>query len=150
MWDTAGQERFKSLIPSYLKNAHSIILTYDITSKASFNSLDQWLKDIKNQVKENVMIIVAGNKVDLKNRRTVSKEEAEKFCAEKELPYVETSAITGEGIQKLFDTITRSFYDAPPVNEIINQDKPVVLEPEKENKEKKKKKKCCGGGKKKE
>ena len=34
MWDTAGQERFKSLIPSYLKNAHCIILTFDITKKA--------------------------------------------------------------------------------------------------------------------
>jgi GTPase SAR1 family protein len=32
MWDTAGSERFKSLIPTYLKNANSIILTYDITS----------------------------------------------------------------------------------------------------------------------
>jgi len=32
MWDTAGSERFKSLIPTYLKNANAIILTYDITS----------------------------------------------------------------------------------------------------------------------
>ena len=36
MWDTAGSERFKSLIPTYLKNANSIILTYDITSKFNF------------------------------------------------------------------------------------------------------------------
>ena len=39
MWDTAGQERFKSLIPSYLKNANCVILTYDITEKSSFTSL---------------------------------------------------------------------------------------------------------------
>lgn len=32
MWDTAGSERFKSLIPTYLRNAHAIILTFDITS----------------------------------------------------------------------------------------------------------------------
>src|SRR5690348_16680891 len=45
MWDTAGSERFKSLIPSYIKNANAIILAYDITSKSSFSSLDKWLTD---------------------------------------------------------------------------------------------------------
>lgn len=145
MWDTAGQERFKSLIPSYLKNAHSIILTFDITVKSSFSSLNQWLKDIKNQVKENVLIIIVGNKIDLKSKRTVTQEEAEKFCSEKELQYVETSAITGEGIKKLFEIITRSFYDNPP--EYAEKDKTIVLDqPEDINKPKKKK--CCGGGKK--
>ena len=50
MWDTAGQERFKSLIPSYLKNANCVILTYDITDKSSFTSLNKWLSDVKDNV----------------------------------------------------------------------------------------------------
>ena len=54
MWDTAGQERFKALIPSYLKNAHSIILTFDITAKSTFNSLSKWLQEIKDHVQDNV------------------------------------------------------------------------------------------------
>jgi Ras-related protein Rab-6A len=36
MWDTAGSERFKSLIPTYLKNAHAIIFAFDITSNNKF------------------------------------------------------------------------------------------------------------------
>ena len=72
MWDTAGQERFKSLIPSYLKNANSIILTFDITSKNSFNSLTKWLEDIKNHVQEGVFIVLCGNKIDLNNNRQVN------------------------------------------------------------------------------
>ena len=52
LWDTAGQERFRSLIPSYLKNADCIIIVFDITSKESFNSLNHWLNDAKeNTVK---------------------------------------------------------------------------------------------------
>ena len=111
MWDTAGQERFKSLIPSYLKNAHSIILTYDITSKNSFNSLNKWLEDIKNHVQDNVFIVLCGNKIDLNNKRQVNFEDAQKFAKDNDLVYIETSAITGEGINKLFDLITKSFYD---------------------------------------
>lgn len=69
MWDTAGSERFKSLIPTYLKNAHAIILTFDITNKTSFLSLPNWIKEIEDKVPENVFIIVAGNKLDMENKR---------------------------------------------------------------------------------
>ena len=151
MWDTAGQERFKSLIPSYLKNAHSIILTYDITSKPSFSSLPKWIEDIKNHVQEGVFFVLCGNKVDLKNKRQVSFDEAEKFAKVNNLSYVETSAITGEGIKKLFDIITHSFYDGG--NNIANEsqikDKPIVLDtPLEKNNEVNSKKNCCGKGKK--
>jgi small GTP-binding protein len=36
LWDTAGQERFRSLIPSYLKDAHSALIVFDVSSKLSF------------------------------------------------------------------------------------------------------------------
>ena len=32
LWDTAGQERFKSLIPSYLKDAHMALVVFDLSS----------------------------------------------------------------------------------------------------------------------
>ena len=132
MWDTAGQERFKSLIPSYLKNAHSIILTYDITSKSSFSSLPKWIEDIKNHVQEGIFFVLCGNKLDLKNKRQVSFDEADKFAKNNNLTYVETSAISGEGIKKLFDVITYSFYDGGNNNNNDSQikDKPIILDNE--------------------
>ena len=152
MWDTAGQERFKSLIPSYLKNAHSIILTYDITSKSSFSSLPKWIEDIKNHVQEGVFFVLCGNKLDLKNKRQVSFEEAEKFAQNHNLTYIETSAISGEGIKKLFDVITHSFYDGGNnlANESQIKDKPIILDNEAPKEEKIIiKKSCCGKSKKK-
>ena len=71
MWDTAGSERFKSLIPTYLKNAHALILTFDITNKASFLSLPNWLKEIDDKLPENAYTIVAGNKLDLESKRYI-------------------------------------------------------------------------------
>ena len=72
LWDTAGQERFRSLIPSYLKNADFIIIVFDITNKESFLSLNKWLTDAKNNASENTIYVICGNKIDLKERRTVN------------------------------------------------------------------------------
>ena len=113
MWDTAGQERFKSLIPSYLKNANCVILTYDITDKSSFTSLNKWLSDVKDNVVEGTFIILCGNKIDLNNKRAVPKEDGEKFAQENNIAYAETSATTGEGINELFNTIIGNFCDVP-------------------------------------
>ena len=131
MWDTAGQERFKSLIPSYLKNANSIILTFDITSKNSFNSLNKWLEDIKNNVQDSVFIVLCGNKIDLNNKRQVNYEDAQKFAKDNDLIYIETSAITGDGIKKLFDVITKSFYDGGVSigNDSQVNERSIVLQP---------------------
>jgi Ras-related protein Rab-18 len=69
MWDTAGSERFKCLIPTYLKNTQAIILTFDITNKTSFQSLPNWMNEIKDKIPANTYVIVAGNKLDLESKR---------------------------------------------------------------------------------
>lgn len=130
MWDTAGSERFKSLIPSYIKNANAIILAYDITSKSSFLSLEKWLTDISDKVPVNAYIIIAGNKLDLETKRQVSIDEVKKFADDKKLKYIETSAKSGNNIKLLFDTITATLYDANivvPNNE--QGEKPIIVKP---------------------
>ena len=162
MWDTAGQERFKSLIPSYLKNANCVILTYDITDKSSFTSLNKWLSDVKDNVVEGTFIILCGNKIDLDNKRVVPKEDAEKFAEENNIAYAETSATTGEGINELFNIIIGKFCDVPPIINKDNKDddlegdgshnialKDFTKEEEVKIEQQKKKNNCCGGGKKK-
>jgi len=110
MWDTAGQERFKSLIPSYLKNANCIILTYDISNKSSFVSLNKWLMDAQEYVNEKTLFAICGNKLDLK--RAVTKKEVEDFSNGKNIPlFIEVSALTGEGINDLFNNIVKTFCD---------------------------------------
>ena len=157
MWDTAGQERFKSLIPSYLKNANCVILTYDITEKSSFSALGKWLSDVKDNVAEGTFIILCGNKIDLNNKRVIPKEEGEKFAKENNIAFAETSATTGQGINELFNTILANFCDVPIQNKENKEDdldgmgsKTISLKDlkkEDENVElQKKKKNCCYGG----
>ena len=124
MWDTAGQERFKALIPSYLKNANCVILTYDVTNKSSFNSLNKWLTDAKDNVVEGTFIILCGNKIDLTSQRVISKEEGKKFAEDNSISFVETSASSGEGIEELFRIIIGNFCDVPMINDVhVSDDK---------------------------
>ena len=75
LWDTAGQERFKSLIPSYIKDSAVAIVCYDVTSRESFVSVEKWIEDAKALREDDVLLILAGNKSDLSDRRQVSIEE---------------------------------------------------------------------------
>ena len=108
LWDTAGQERFRSLIPSYLKNANCIVIVYDITNKDSFNSLNHWLKDAKQNVPEETIFVICGNKIDLKEKRVVTNEEIDNYIQKNNLIYVECSALSGEGIKELFNLIAKN------------------------------------------
>jgi Ras-related protein Rab-6A len=108
LWDTAGQERFRSLIPSYLKNANCIVIVYDITNKDSFNSLNRWLKDAKQNAPEETIFVICGNKIDLKEKRVVTNEEIDNYIQKNNLIYVECSALSGEGIKELFNLIAKN------------------------------------------
>ena len=109
LWDTAGQERFRSLIPSYLKNADCIIIVFDITNKESFLSLNKWLTDAKNNASENTIYVICGNKIDLKERRTVNENEINEYIKKNTgVIYMECSAKNGQGIKDLFNVIAKN------------------------------------------
>jgi Ras-related protein Rab-6A len=67
MWDTAGQERYRSLIPTYLKNAQLAVFVYDVTKESSLNSIRMWHKLFKEH--QDAPGVVVGNKVDLNGAR---------------------------------------------------------------------------------
>lgn len=71
LWDTAGQERFRSLIPSYIRDSSVAVIVYDITNRASFLNTSKWIEDVRNERGNDVVMMLVGNKTDLKERRQV-------------------------------------------------------------------------------
>ena len=109
IWDTAGQEHFRSIVKSYYKGISGAMIVYDISNKSSFDRLPVWLQEIENNCKaEDVPVVIAGNKKDLEEERQVVREEAEEFCKERGLFFLETSAKDNqdEMIQKIFLHLT--------------------------------------------
>lgn len=101
LWDTAGQERFRSLIPSYIRDSSVAIVVFDVSSKNSFNNLQKWITDVRNERGSEVLLVIVANKIDLPER-DVSTEEAEQFAKNNEATYVEVSAKQGNNISNLF------------------------------------------------
>ncbi|KAL5535313.1 VPS21 [Sanghuangporus sanghuang] len=65
IWDTAGQERFHSLAPMYYRNAQAAVVVYDVTKASSLEKAKSWVKELQRQANPNIVIALAGNKLDL-------------------------------------------------------------------------------------
>ena len=81
LWDTAGQERFKCLPKKYYRNADGVLLLFDVTNEETFNSVSNWMKDIKenyyNDEKEfNNICYLIGNNIEKPNR-VITRETGE-------------------------------------------------------------------------
>ena len=109
IYDTAGQERFQNIIKHYYRGANGVLLTFDISNRSSFEKLNFWLNDLKENSDniDELFICLIGNKLDKEDKREVSKEEANKYARENNMPYFEVSAKTGQGIKILFDEVIK-------------------------------------------
>ena len=100
LFDTAGQERYKSIALNVIKDAHGILLMYDITDKATFDSIPDWIQNIKDLKGDDFPLILLGNKIDLEEERNISKEEGQKFADKIGIQFFETSNKNGINIQE--------------------------------------------------
>ena len=106
IWDTVGQERFRSIAKIFYKDAHVVILVYDITSKKSFNALnDFWIGEIKNNCNKTPLFAIIGNKIDLYAKQEVDQLDGKDLAKKIGGIFQLTSAKTAEGISQLFDNI---------------------------------------------
>ena len=72
IWDTAGQEKFQNIAKQYYKGANGVLLIYDISKRKSFERVDFWLKELKENNKiEDLFICLVGNKIDLEDKREI-------------------------------------------------------------------------------
>ncbi len=109
IWDTAGQERYKAITNSYYINAKGALVVFDITKYSSFESVNKWISELRGIAGKDIIIVLVGNKSDLKHIRAVTKEEAlEKAEALGNLDYIETSALNNTHIQDCFNTLSLS------------------------------------------
>ena len=112
IWDTVGQESFRSITKIFYRGSHAVILGYSVAEKQTFDSLSEWLREIRMQCAPDVMICLAGNKADLSDQyKQVSREKALAFKAEHDLSYFcETSAKSGDNVERLFCDISKFLY----------------------------------------
>ena len=105
IWDTAGQERYKSITNAYYKGSKGAFVVYDISRKSTFENVDKWIDELKENATEDAHIMLVGNKTDLEDKREVQTEEVAKKAEQYKVAFCETSALKGKNIEKAFDTL---------------------------------------------
>mmetsp|Transcript_24500 Transcript_24500/g.23525 ORF Transcript_24500/g.23525 Transcript_24500/m.23525 type:complete len:224 (+) Transcript_24500:158-829(+) len=105
IWDTAGQERYRAITSAYYRGAVGALLVYDISKQITFENVERWLKELKDHAEANIVIMLVGNKSDLRHRRAVSTEDAMAFAENNNLAFIETSALDATGVDESFTQI---------------------------------------------
>ena len=146
IWDTAGEEKYKAITGAYYKGSKGAFVVYDITRKESFDSVDRWINDLKSTGDSKMTIILIGNKCDLEDKREVPKEKGEEKARSFGCAFLETSALSGDNIEKGFEMMISEIFKKFG-NEAIDEEELVTVERDEElkldKKEDQKKKGCC-------
>ena len=75
---------FNSFVPySYYRGAVGALLVYDIAKHLTYENIERWLKELRDHADNNIVIMVVGNKCDLRHLRAVPTEEAKAYSGER-------------------------------------------------------------------
>lgn len=107
IWDTAGQDRYRAIASSYYKGALGALLVYDITKEQSFENVNKWLSELRNNGAENMMLMLIGNKSDLGSDRVVKTEDAAAYAEKETMAFLETSALDSSNVATAFECIIK-------------------------------------------
>ena len=94
LWDTIGQENLRQLTKLFYNNSKIVIFVYDITSLKSFEELKSWHEEVIDQVGDDIIKGVVGNKMDLYDNEQVKEEQGKEFAKSIGAEYLSISAKT--------------------------------------------------------
>lgn len=83
---------------------------YDISNHRSFENAERWLTELREHADAKIVIMLVGNKADLRHLRAVPKDEAMAFAERFDLAFIETSALDATGVEVAFHRILTEIY----------------------------------------
>ncbi|XP_028807803.1 ras-related protein RABA1f [Neltuma alba] len=110
IWDTAGQERYRAITSAYYRGAVGALLVYDVTRHITFDNVERWLKELRDHTDANIVIMLVGNKADLRHLRAVSADDAQAFAERENTFFMETSAAESLNVDDAFTEVLTQIY----------------------------------------
>ncbi|KFD55072.1 hypothetical protein M513_03990 [Trichuris suis] len=110
IWDTAGQERYRAITSAYYRGAVGALLVYDIAKHVTYENVERWLKELRDHADQNIVIMLVGNKSDLRHLRAVPTDEAKEYAERNCLSFIETSALDSTNVEEAFTNILTEIY----------------------------------------
>jgi len=151
IWDTAGQERYRAITSAYYRGAVGALLVYDIAKHLTYENVERWLRELRDHADQNIVIMLVGNKSDLRHLRAVPTDEAKAFAEKNNLSFIETSALDSTNVETAFHNILTEIYrivsqkqlpDSPGGAKPGGNNTPITINPTVDNNQQAKKP-CC-------
>ena len=120
LWDSASGDYSWRIRKYFTKRAKGYIILYDITERDSFNMAKEWISQLKEEIPNEIIIALVGNKIDRYEEEEVSNEEGREYANENGLIFYETSTLDGINVNECVQTLIQRIYDNDPKNKLKN------------------------------
>jgi small GTP-binding protein len=112
--DMVSPEEYDTYESAYYRTCHGVYGVYSITSESHLNQVEYYLEAAQSskRIKQNIPIILVGNKSDLASKRQVPDYRVEEAIKRFNAMWIETSAKTGENIDESFMMLVRTIIEA--------------------------------------
>ncbi|KAL1289124.1 hypothetical protein HN51_057893 [Arachis hypogaea] len=127
IWDTAGQERYRAITSAYYRGAVGALLVYDVTRHVTFENVARWLKELRDHTDANIVVMLVGNKADLRHLRAVSTDDATAFAERESTFFMETSALEAFNVENAFTEVMKQIYHVVSKRALDIDDDPTSL-----------------------
>ncbi|KAA0063062.1 ras-related protein RABA1b-like [Cucumis melo var. makuwa] len=101
---------YRAITSAYYRGAVGALLVYDVTRHATFENVDRWLKELKNHTDSNIVVMLVGNKSDLRHLVAVPTEDGKSYAERESLYFIETSALEAVNVEKAFAEVLTQIY----------------------------------------
>ncbi|XAR49528.1 hypothetical protein NMG60_11032763 [Bertholletia excelsa] len=105
IWDTAGQERYRAITSAYYRGAVGALLVYDVTRRPTFENVGRWLKELRDHTDPNIVVMLIGNKSDLRHLVAIPTEDGKALAERESLYFMETSALDATNVENAFTEV---------------------------------------------
>ena len=113
-----GAQRLRNTNEYNYKKADGCIILFDVTNRKSFDDIKEYyIPTIKEKCKENIPVIIIGNKIDLEDSRIISMEEAAELAYNNNFLYQEVSCVKNNFLNEIFEEIMEETKDHMEENE---------------------------------
>eukprot|EP01122_Echinamoeba_exundans_P015764 TRINITY_DN764_c0_g1_i1.p1 TRINITY_DN764_c0_g1~~TRINITY_DN764_c0_g1_i1.p1 ORF type:complete len:365 (+),score=46.33 TRINITY_DN764_c0_g1_i1:3249-4343(+) len=104
LWDTAGRERFRTITRAYYRGTNAVLIAFSLADRYSFQNVKAWLGEVERYATSGygTIVCMVGTKSDMNEKRQVSESEARELAQELGIQYFETSAKSGDGVERVF------------------------------------------------
>nr|ABF70059.1 GTP-binding protein, putative [Musa acuminata] len=102
--------RYRAITSAYYRGAVGALLVYDVTRHTTFENVSRWLRELRDHTDPNIIIMLIGNKSDLRHLVAVPTEDGKAYAEKESLYFMETSALEATNVDNAFAEVLTQIY----------------------------------------